>query len=72
MDDFTRDELMGIIAEQAYEIDRLKHIIHDYYFEERAYQDQTNDYPDGISFEVPNSWKSAFRNFEMEALKTDE
>jgi hypothetical protein len=71
MDDFTPDELMGIIAEQAYEIDRLKHIIHNYYFEERAYQDQTNDYPDNMSFEIPESWKQAFREFETEAFNID-
>jgi hypothetical protein len=62
-----RQELMGIIAEQAYEIDRLKKIIRNYYAEECAYNDQVSDRIDP-DFTVPQTWKDAYRAFEQEAM----
>jgi len=63
-------ELMGIIAEQAYEINRLKTIIRDFYAEERAYNDQCNDRVDP-DFTVPQTWKDAYRAFEAEAFSIE-
>lgn len=64
-------ELMGIIAEQAYEINRLKTIIRDYYAEEQAYNDQCNDRVDP-EFTIPQTWKDAYRAFRDEALNIEQ
>lgn len=61
------DELMGIIAEQAYEIHRLRRIIRNYYAEECAYNGQISDRVDP-DFTVPQTWKDAFKAFEDEAF----
>jgi hypothetical protein len=68
--DSVNDELMGIIAEQAYEIHRLKKIIRDYYAEECLYNNQISDRinPD---FAVPQTWKDAYTAFENEAFNID-
>ena len=71
MDDFNNEELMGIIAEQAYEIDRLKKIIRNYYAEECAYNDQCNDRLDP-DFTIPQTWKNAYRAFVQEAMSVEE
>lgn len=64
-------ELMGIIAEQAYEINRLKTIIRNYYAEEQAYSNQCNDRIDP-DFTIPQTWKDAYRAFEAEAFSIEE
>lgn len=64
------EELMGIIAEQAYEIDRLRKIIRNYYAEECAYNDQISDRVDP-DFTVPQTWKDAYREFRDEAFRID-
>ena len=64
-------DLMGIIAEQAYEINRLKTIIRNYYAEECAYNDQCNDRIDP-EFTIPQTWKDAYRAFRDEALNAGE
>ena len=48
------------------EIERLRTIIYNYYYEERKYQDQINDRVDP-EFTIPQSWKDAYRAFEEEA-----
>ena len=64
------DELMGLIAEQAYEIDRLRKIIRNYYAEECAYNDQISDRVDP-DFTVPQTWKDAYTAFRDEAFKIE-
>lgn len=71
MADFSGEELMGIIAEQAYEIDRLKRIIRNYYSEECAYDDQCNDRVDP-DFTIPQTWKDAYAAFRDEAFRIGE
>jgi hypothetical protein len=71
MSDFNNDELMGIIAEQGYEIHRLKKIIRNYYAEECAYHDQISD-EYNTDFTVPQTWKNAYKEFEEEALSVEE
>lgn len=68
--DSVNDELMGIIAEQEYEIHRLKKIIRNYYAEECSYNSQISDRvnPD---FAVPQTWKDAYTEFENEAFNID-
>lgn len=67
MADFNNEELMGIIAEQAYEINRLKTIIKTYYLEDRAYTDSLED-DDMSEYAIPHSWKAAYIAFEREAM----
>lgn len=66
-----RQEIMGIIAEQAYEIDRLKKIIRNYYAEECAYNDQVSDRVDP-DFTVPQTWKNAYQAFRDAAFEIEE
>lgn len=61
-------ELMSVIAEQAYEIHRLREIITNFYLEERAYDDQCNDRIDP-DYTIPQTWKDAYGAFEAEAMK---
>lgn len=66
-----KDEIMGIIAEQAYEIHRLKTIIKTYWDEERAYNDYLVDETID-SYTIPHSWKAAYRALEQEAMAIEE
>lgn len=62
------DERLWIDAQK--EIERLRTIIFNYYFEERKYQDQINDRVDP-EFTIPQSWKDAYTAFEREAYSIE-
>ena len=71
MNDYFDYDLMEIIAEQAYEIDRLRKIIRNYYAEECAYNDQVSDRVDP-DFTVPQTWKNAYQAFRDAAFEIEE
>ena len=61
-------ELMGAIAEQGYEIHRLRETITNFYLEECAYSAQVSDRVDP-DYTIPQTWKDAYGAFEAEAMK---
>lgn len=61
-------ELMGAIAEQGYEIHRLREIITNFYLEECAYNAQISDRVDP-EYTIPQTWKDAYGAYEAEAMK---
>lgn len=66
MADFSDDELMGIVAEQAYEIHRLRTIIRNYYVEQVKYDALESD-EFNREIIIPQSWKDAYAAFRDEA-----
>lgn len=67
-DELTKlnEELMGIIAEQGYEIDRLRTIIRNYYVEQVRYDSlEADEFNNEII--IPQSWKDAYGAFRDEA-----
>lgn len=63
----TSEFMLGLAAD---EIERLRNIIFNYYFEERNYQDAMSDRVDP-DFTVRESWKKAFSDFEVEAYRIE-
>ena len=59
-----------IVGKAADEIERLRKIIHDFYFEEEKYQDAMNS--DSVEqYIIPQSWKDAYIAFQNEARKIE-
>lgn len=64
------EEAADAIEARDAEIERLQKLIHDFYFEEQAYQDAINrDSCD--AYVIPQSWKGAYTAFENEALRLE-
>ena len=58
------------IADAADEIERLRAIIRDFYFEEEKYQDAMNsDFVE--QYIIPQSWKEAYTAFQKEARRIE-
>ena len=59
-----------MFSQAADEIERLRKIIHDFYFEEEKYQDAMNS-NSVEQYIIPQSWKDAYTAFQNEARKIE-